>query len=681
MKKHIGTLITIAMIVILIVVFSGDVASLFGAGPKDLNYKEFINTVEEDNVEAVKVISTTLYGVYRDSQNTAESLFKKNKYDFYCTIPSKEVLSENLSAIVAANTGKDASLITPSDYPFEYRVEEKTYSVFEMLLPYILLFGAVILFMYFMLRNQGGGKQMANFGKSRARATIGNQNRVRFDDVQGAEEEKEELKEVVDFLKKPKRFTQMGARIPKGILLVGPPGTGKTLLAKAAAGEANVPFFSISGSDFVEMFVGVGASRVRDLFNTAKKCAPALVFIDEIDAVGRQRGAGLGGGHDEREQTLNQLLVEMDGFATNEGIIVIAATNRPDILDPALLRPGRFDRQITVNRPDVRGRQAILELHGKNKPFEPDVDMAVIAKLTPGFTGADLENVLNEAAILAARYGEDKITMADVEEAITRVMLGPEKRSRLISDEEKRVTAYHEVGHAIIAHKLKNCDPVHEVSIIPRGMAAGYTTTLPENDHVRMSKSKLLDTMCMILGGRAAEAVALPDIDVGAYNDLQRASALARRMVTEFGMSDAIGPVFLGGQNEVFLGKEIGHTRDFSEDLAAKVDTEVRRILEEQYDRAKAILTEELDKLNDISQKLIDYERITGEQFADLYDGREIDIKPVSVRDAERNERIRKREEAEKQAKSEDKPDDDGKPADGDKRREDDELADLLTRY
>jgi cell division protease FtsH len=455
---------------------------------------------------------------------------------------------------------------------------------------------------------------------------IDSANKVTFDNVAGADEEKEELKEVVEFMRNPKRFAEMGARIPKGVLLVGPPGTGKTLLAKAAAGEAEVPFYSISGSDFVEMFVGVGASRVRDLFNTAKKTAPAVVFIDEIDAVGRQRGAGLGGGHDEREQTLNQLLVEMDGFAPNEGIIVIAATNRPDILDPALLRPGRFDRQITVNYPDVKGREEILKVHAKNKPFEEDVDLSVLAKRTPGFTGADLENVLNEAAILAARFHKKKIGMKELEEAITRVVVGPEKKSRVITAEDKKITAYHESGHAIVAMKLPGCDPVHEVSIIPRGMAGGYTMTLPKEDMKHMTRGKLLDEIAMLLGGRVAETLALGDISTGAYNDLQRASDLARKMVVEYGMSEEIGPVFLGGKEEVFIAKDWGHQRNFSEEIAAKVDAEIKRILEEQFDRAKVCIGADMEALARTAKALIEYERVTGEEFGAIYEGKEVEI-------------------------------------------------------
>jgi cell division protease FtsH len=498
--------------------------------------------------------------------------------------------------------------------------------ILETLLPYLLLFGALGLFFYFMMQQQGGGNKVMSFGKSRARVQMDGQNRVTFDDVAGADAEKEELKEVVDFMRDPKRFVEIGARIPKGVLLVGPPGTGKTLLAKAVAGEANAPFFSISGSDFVEMVVGVGASRVRDLFSTAKKATPAVVFIDEIDAVGRHRGAGMGGGHDEREQTLNQLLVEMDGFAINEGIIVLAATNRPDILDPALLRPGRFDRQITVNYPDVKGREAILRVHAKNKPFEAEVDLSVLAKRTPGFTGADLENVLNEAAILTARAQKKKISMLELEEAVTRVVVGPEKKSRAITEKDKEITAYHEAGHAIVALKLPNCDPVHEVSIIPRGMAGGYTMTLPKEDMMYVTRDKLLDNIAMLLGGRVAEGIRLGDISTGAYNDLQKATGTAKKMVTEYGMTDAVGPVFLGGQTEVFLGRDWGHQRDFSEQLASKVDEQIRIILDTEFKRAEKCINEDLTALDRVAKALIEYERIDGDEFKKLYEGEEVAI-------------------------------------------------------
>ncbi|MCE5188196.1 MAG: ATP-dependent zinc metalloprotease FtsH [Eubacteriales bacterium] len=511
--------------------------------------------------------------------------------------------------------------VSSADYKFAYESKIVEESIWSMILPYILIFGAFGVFYYFMIRAQSGGKQMQNFGKSRARMSVGDKMNVTFADVAGADEEKEELKEIVDFMRNPARFNAIGARIPKGVLLVGPPGTGKTLLAKAVAGEAKVPFFSISGSDFVEMFVGVGASRVRDLFQTAKRATPSVVFIDEIDAVGRHRGAGMGGGHDEREQTLNQLLVEMDGFAPNEGIIVIAATNRPDILDPALLRPGRFDRQITVNYPDVKGREEILKVHARNKPLAKEVQLSVLAKRTPGFTGADLENVLNEAAILAARSGRKNIGMTELEEAITRVQMGPEKRSRVITESDKRITAYHEAGHAIVALALEGCDPVHEVSIVPRGMAAGYTMSLPKEDMMHITKNKLLDRIAMAMGGRVAEQLKFQDVSTGAYNDLQRSSEIAHKMVTEYGMSESVGPMFLGGQEEVFIAKDWGHQRNYSESLAATVDDEVRRILDSQYERARKVIAADMTGLDRVADMLIEYERVTGEEFAAVFAG------------------------------------------------------------
>ena len=502
----------------------------------------------------------------------------------------------------------------------------------------------IAIMFYFMRQMMGANNRNMQFGKTNAKTNEATRPKVKFEDVAGVDEAVEELEEIRDFLSDPDRYRKLGAKIPRGVLLVGPPGTGKTLLAKAVAGEAGVPFFSISGSDFVEMFVGVGASRVRDLFNTAKKCAPAVVFIDEIDAVGRQRGAGLGGGHDEREQTLNQLLVEMDGFAVNEGIIVLAATNRPDILDPALLRPGRFDRQITVGYPDVKGREAILEVHAKGKPLAKDVDLGVLAKRTSGMTGADLENVLNEAAILAARFKKKEITMVELEEAITRTVVGPEKRSRVVTEEDKRITAYHEAGHAIVALKMEHCDPVHEVSIIPRGQAAGYTMTMPDNDDSHISRGKILDQIAMSMGGRVAESIALDDICTGAIGDLKHASDLARRMVIEFGMSDEIGPVFLGGDSEVFIAKDWGHQRSYSEEVAAKVDKEIRRILEEQFERAKQVLLHEREALDRVVKYLIEYERITGEEFEKIFHNEPVEL--VSYK--ERKEALEKPDEEEK---------------------------------
>ncbi len=485
------------------------------------------------------------------------------------------------------------------------------------LLPVILV---AVMFWFIFRQAQGNNSAALNFGRSRARMFAGDRPLVTFDDVAGVEEAKEELKEVVEFLQEPQKFIALGARIPKGVLLVGPPGTGKTLLAKAVAGEAGVPFFSISGSEFVEMFVGVGASRVRDLFEQARKHSPCIVFVDEIDAVGRHRGAGLGGSHDEREQTLNQLLVEMDGFDTDTNIIVIAATNRPDILDPALLRPGRFDRRVVLDRPDMRGREAILRVHARGKPFEPDVDLSVIARATPGFVGADLENLINEAAILAARRGKKAIGQAELEEAIERVIAGPERKSRLISAEEKRIVAYHEAGHAVVMHALPEADPVHKVSIIARGMAGGYTLALPEEDRTLVSRRKLFADMVGLLGGRAAEELVFDDITSGAANDLERVTHLARTMVTRLGMSETLGPLVYGKKEElVFLGKEIAEQRDYSEAIAEQIDAEVRKLVNEAYRRAKEILTQYRDKLDAVAQRLLEVETLTREEFEAIF--------------------------------------------------------------
>lgn len=486
------------------------------------------------------------------------------------------------------------------------------------MIPFIIL----IFFIFFLLNQaQGGGSRVMNFGKSKARLYSEEKNKVRFKDVAGADEEKQELVEVVEFLKDPRKFSELGARIPKGVLLVGPPGTGKTLLARAVAGEAGVPFFSISGSDFVEMFVGVGASRVRDLFETAKKNAPCIIFIDEIDAVGRQRGAGLGGGHDEREQTLNQLLVEMDGFSSNEGIIIIAATNRPDILDPALLRPGRFDRQITVDRPDVKGREAILRVHARNKPLDKSVDLKTIAMRTPGFSGADLENLLNEAALVAARQNKKKIDMSDIDEATDRVIAGPAKKSRVISEKERRIVAYHEAGHTVIGLVLEEADMVHKVTIVPRGQAGGYAVMLPKEDRYFMTKPELLDKITGLLGGRVAEEIIFGEVSTGAHNDFQRATNIARKMVTEFGMSEKLGPMQFGQpQGQIFLGRDLHTEQNYSDAIAYEIDLEIQRIIKECYERAKKILLEHRDKLELIAKTLLEVETLDAKQIRHLFD-------------------------------------------------------------
>lgn len=484
------------------------------------------------------------------------------------------------------------------------------------LIPFIII---LVLFFFLLNQAQGGGSRVMNFGKSKAKLYSDDKNKVRFKDVAGADEEKQELIEVVEFLKDPRKFAELGARIPKGVLLVGPPGTGKTLLARAVAGEAGVPFFSISGSDFVEMFVGVGASRVRDLFETAKKNAPCIIFIDEIDAVGRQRGAGLGGGHDEREQTLNQLLVEMDGFSANEGIIIIAATNRPDILDPALLRPGRFDRQITVDRPDVKGREAVLKVHARNKPLDESVSLKTIAMRTPGFSGADLENLLNEAALVAARQNKKKIDMSDIDEATDRVIAGLAKKSRVISEKERKIVAFHEAGHTVLGLMLSDAEMVHKVTIIPRGQAGGYAVMLPKEDRYFMTKSELLDKITGLLGGRVAEEIVFGEVSTGAHNDFQRATNIARRMVTEFGMSEKLGPLQFGQpQGHVFLGRDLGHEQNYSDAIAYEIDLEVQRIIKECYERARKVLTENRDKLDLIANTLLEVETLNAEQIKHL---------------------------------------------------------------
>lgn len=616
-RKNLITLLiwgTMICLILYMVIGSGASSSM-----KEISFKDFLQLIQENKVQAIseELGTGAYYGLYTGSTYRVSDL--PGKADFFFSA-SENAFSTEVANILSEKAGKKSEEITQLDYPFSFTVQQpEEESWLAEALPLILEFGILIFFMFFILRQQGGGRQMAEFSKAHVRT--GGKQKVTFEDVAGADEEKAELQEIVEFMREPKRFSEVGARIPKGVILVGPPGTGKTLLAKAVAGEAGVPFFSISGSDFVEMFVGVGASRVRDLFNTAKKSTPAVIFIDEIDAVGRQRGAGLGGGHDEREQTLNQLLVEMDGFAPNQGIIVIAATNRPDILDPALLRPGRFDRQITVGYPDVKGREAILRVHAKNKKFEPDVDLAVLARRTIGFTGADLENVLNEAAILTGRDKRRLISMNDVEEAITRVQMGPEKKSRVTTEEDRRYTAYHEAGHAILAIELEKCDSVHEVSIISRGMAAGYTMTLPKDDRSHVTKRRMEDHICMCMGGRVAEQLVFGDVSTGASQDIKQSTASARQMVEEYGMSNSLGPVFYGGDSEVFIAKDWGHSKNHSDEVAAKIDGEIQRILEEQYARATDILQKNKQGLDAAAEMLLKYERVTGEQFERVYRG------------------------------------------------------------
>ena len=564
-------------------------------------YSDFQQKWINDQVESVNVNS--------DKMTIEVTTRDENKYTVYAPSSMIEFLNEQYP--------KD-------DIKIEY-VAPSNSSIWVSLLPTIMIIILFVVFIFFFTQqSQGGGSSgrgVMNFGKSKAKMVTHDNKRVTFDDVAGADEEKAELEDIVDFLKQPARYVEMGARIPKGVLLVGPPGTGKTLLAKAIAGEAGVPFFSISGSDFVEMFVGVGASRVRDLFEQAKKNSPSLIFIDEIDAVGRQRGAGLGGGHDEREQTLNQLLVEMDGFGANEGIIMIAATNRPDILDPALLRPGRFDRQIMVGRPDRKGREAVLEVHTKKKPLDNDVSLDVLAKRTPGFSGADLENLANEAALLAVRKNKKKIGMDEFEEAITRVIAGPEKKSRTISEHDRKLTAYHEAGHAVVMKCLKNSDPVHEISIIPRGMAGGYTMHLPTEDRTYTSKEKLLDEMVGLLGGRVAEKLILGDISTGAKNDIDRASSIARAMVMEYGMSDKIGTISYGSDsNEVFLGRDLGRGRNFSEEVGAMIDKEIKSLISNAYNTAEELLKKNVNKLHAVASTLLEKEKIDGKEFEEIFD-------------------------------------------------------------
>ncbi len=580
------------LLIIIVAIWIIEYYSTNTVNKTDISYSSFVKQVQQDEVKRVTIVENVITGKL------------KSGADFTTIAPEDPELIHTLRS-----HDVEIKAELPPQPPWWM-------NIISSILPMLLIVGIWFLLMQ---QSQGGGGRVMSFGKSRAKMYGDEKVKITFKDVAGADEAKQELEEVVEFLKQPKKFNELGARIPKGVLLFGPPGTGKTLLAKAVAGEAGVPFFSISGSDFVEMFVGVGASRVRDLFEQAKKNAPCIIFIDEIDAVGRQRGAGLGGGHDEREQTLNQLLVEMDGFGANEGIIMIAATNRPDILDPALLRPGRFDRQIVVDRPDIKGRQEILKVHVKGKPIGEDVNLDVVARRTPGFTGADLSNLVNEAALLSARRNKKKITMSEMEEAAERVMMGPERKSRVISDNEKKLTAYHEGGHTLVGMLLDHTDPVHKVTIIPRGRAGGYTLSLPKEDRYYATRSELLDELKLLLGGRVAEALVLNEISSGASNDLQRATSLARQMICEYGMSEKLGAVTFGHrQDQVFLGRDIGRDKDYSEEVAAQIDSEIRQFIDEAYQGTVKLLQDNIDKLHLIAEALIERETLEGYEVQQL---------------------------------------------------------------
>ncbi|NLK43582.1 MAG: ATP-dependent zinc metalloprotease FtsH [Tissierellia bacterium] len=591
-------LLIVILIMLLVRTLGNDVEQIVS-----INVTDLVEHLSEDRVKSIELVGREATGELRDGTKFTTILPHQMEETFYDNYLKDKVDSKEL----------DLS----SDY-------EPTTPIWVSAIPTVLMILVFVVFWFvFMQQSQGGGGKVMSFGKSRARLHKQDDGKViTFTDVAGLEEEKEELKEIVDFLRSPRKYIEIGARIPTGVLLVGPPGTGKTYLSKAVAGEAGVPFFTISGSDFVEMFVGVGASRVRDLFEQAKKNAPCIVFIDEIDAVGRSRGAGLGGGHDEREQTLNQLLVEMDGFSTNEGIIVMAATNRADILDPALLRPGRFDRTIYVGLPDVRGREAILKVHTRNKPLDEDVDLQVIAKRTPGFSPADLENLVNEAALLTARHNLKTIPMHLIEEASIKVQAGPEKKSKVVSDKERRLTAYHEAGHAITSRLTPDTDPVHMVTIIPRGMAGGFTAYIPEEDRNFVTKKQMESRLITLLGGRAAEALVLGDISTGAQNDIERATKIARSMVTHYGMSDKLGPMTYGTDDEeVFVGRDFGRTRNYSEDVAAAIDREMRQLIDTAYNKAEKLLKDNMDKLHRVAEALLEKETLTGVEFEEIFQG------------------------------------------------------------
>ena len=616
-NKFKGVFIYLAVIVLLVI---GMVTMLqMSATPGEhTTYSKVISEFDNYNVSG--------YTLDLGSGELQYTLKSDNTKKYKYSVPNVSLFLQDTQGYRKAYNEKNPDSQLVEDF---YPVSDNSFLL--SFLPYLLMVALMIGFTFVIMRQAGGGGKMSQFSKANARTQPSNGPKITFADVAGAEEEKEEMSEIVDFMKNPRKYQELGAKIPRGVLLLGPPGTGKTLLAKAVAGEANVPFFSISGSDFVEMFVGVGASRVRDLFDQAKKHTPSIIFIDEIDAVGRQRGTGLGGGHDEREQTLNQLLVEMDGFTDNQGVIVIAATNRRDILDPALLRPGRFDRQITVGYPDIKGREAILRVHTKNKKLAPDISLATIAMGTAGFTGADLANLVNEAALLAARNNRKAITQPDIEEATIKVVAGPEKKSKVVSEDEKRLTAFHEAGHAVCTFHCKTQDPVHQVSIIPRGMAGGYTMSLPEHDRSFRSKTQMEEEIIVLLGGRVAEKIVLDEISTGASNDIERATDLARSMITRYGFSEKLGPIVYGHDNsEVFLGRDYSQGRNYSENVAAEIDGEIRELIDTSYENAKQILLNHRDQLDKVAHYLMEHEKIDGDDFIKLMNGESLDDNTVA---------------------------------------------------